>query len=269
MTSNFSKTEFTRNNNKKKTSLSFYIISILIFLRVFVIEHYIVPSESMSRTMENGDIVLAKKYHGFSRMSIPFIGGMLPFLKNPIFAQEPKRGEVICFSLESEPQKLYTKRIIGVGGDLVQVKEGIIYINDTPLKMTQKGTYNLLHDNGTTTTMNVFEVEISENKKYEVLRKQELNDTDRASDNTPVFKVPKDHVFCIGDNMHYSHDFRFFTFTSFLHKNRIIAKPFIIIFGSKYRNNANVSWSQWIIRLPYSILMSIVNVRFNRVGKEI
>lgn len=248
------------------------LISLVVLVRIFLFEPYIVPSESMSRTMENGDIVIATKYnYGFSRMSIPFIGGTLPFWKNRIMAKDPKRGDVICFSIEQEPRKLYTKRIIGIGGDRIQMRNGVIYINDEPVKMEYKSSYELLHDNKDKEELDVFSVTLPCGKTYEILRRQydNMNATNVASDNTEVFEVPANHVFCMGDNMHYSKDFRFFDFVSSISYDRIIGKPVLIIFGSNSRMPQESNWILWILRLPFSIISMMINVKWSRIGRFI
>ncbi|QEK37821.1 signal peptidase I [Candidatus Cytomitobacter indipagum] len=247
-------------------------IGLIIFVRIFLFEPYIVPSESMSRTMENGDVVIATKYnYGFSRMSIPFIGGMLPFWKNKIMAKTPQRGDVICFSIDKEPSKLYTKRIIGINGDKVQMKNGTIYINNEAMKIEYKEAYELIHDNGSKEDMSVFSVTLPSGKSYEILRRDPDNISDRniASDNTEIFEVPNGHVFCMGDNMHFSQDFRFHNFVSSVSYDRIIGKPTLIIFGSSSRMAQENNWISWIIRLPFSIISMIINIKWSRIGRFI
>ncbi|QEK38806.1 signal peptidase I [Candidatus Cytomitobacter primus] len=263
-----------KSNQKthKKNTYTTYIVAIIIFIRIFLFEPYIVPSESMSRTMENGDVVIATKYnYGFSRMSIPIIGGFIPFFNKRIFAKDPKRGDVICFSVAKEPGRLYTKRIIGVGKDTVQVKEGIIHINDEAVKMEQTGEYELSHDNGQKEMMDVFQITLPSGKSYEILRRKidNINSRQIAVDNTPVFEVPDGHVFCMGDNMHFSKDFRFFDFVSSISYDRIIGKPTYIIFGSKARLPIENSWIKWALRLPISIAQSIFNIKWSRIGRSI
>ncbi len=256
----------------KTKKSTFYGVAAIILIRLFLIEPYIVPSESMSRTMENGDIVLATKYnYGFSRMSVPLVGGFLPFWKKRIMARSPKRGDVICFSLEKQPGRLYTKRIVGISGDTVQMKDGIIYVNHKPLKMINTGEYELQHDNDTLETMNTHQVTFESGKTYEILRKKDRNMHERniETDNTNIFEVPEGHVFCMGDNMHYSKDFRFFDFVSSISADRIIGKPTFIIFGSKSRLPMQENWINWATRLPYSVLHSLLNVKWSRVGRFI
>ncbi len=255
---------------KKAKKSTLYWVLVIVFVRMFILEPYIVPSESMSRTMENGDIVIATKYnYGFSRMSIPIVGGFLPFWKNRSFAHDPKRGDVICFSLDKQPGRLYTKRIIGVGGDKVQIKSGVVYVNNHPLEMKKTGEYNLKHDNGNHELMDVYQFTFKSGKTYEILRKknENLHWRNVETDNTEIFEVPEKHVFCIGDNMHFSKDFRFFDFTSSISYDRIIGKPHLIIFGSSSRLPMQENWINWILRLPYSVLHSIWNVKWSRIGK--
>ncbi|USO00887.1 MAG: signal peptidase I [Alphaproteobacteria bacterium] len=256
----------------KRKKNNFWSLIFILLLRVFVFEPYIVPSESMSRTMENGDIVIGTKWdYGFSRLSIPIIGQFLPFWKNKIFVTNPKRGDIVCFSLDNEHAKLYTKRVIGVAGDAVQLKNGVIHINHVPVNLEYKGEYVLRHDNNKSEIMDVMQVVLPNQKKYETLRKKYANLTymNVLSDNTEEFIVPKDHVFCMGDNMHYSYDCRFFGFAQSIPCKNIVARPRFVIFGSTSRIPYENNWIKWIFRLPYSVLYSIVHPNWGRIGKII
>ncbi|MFO1129999.1 MAG: signal peptidase I [Rickettsiales bacterium] len=107
------------------------IIFIILFLRIFIFESHYVPSSSMKPTMQVGDFVIGTKYnYGYSKYSIPFFpnwfeGRFLDF-------NQPKRGDIITFYKEDKGIRL-VKRIIGMPGDTVQMKNNTLYINKLPV----------------------------------------------------------------------------------------------------------------------------------------
>lgn len=94
--------------------LSAVVIAILI--RLFVVEAYRIPSSSMKPTLEPGDTIFVYKW---------------PF--GPRSSRGPKYGEVVVFSLPSDPKRDYIKRVIGLAGDTIQAKKGQIFLNGNAL----------------------------------------------------------------------------------------------------------------------------------------
>jgi signal peptidase I len=114
------------------------------FFRVFVAQPFTVPAASMSPTIESGEYVWASKFaYGYSNYSLPF-GAALPAFT---YAKTgPRRGDVVVFRLPSDSSTDYVKRVIGVAGDKVQVKDGITYLNGAPLKRGPLGRYEIAMD---------------------------------------------------------------------------------------------------------------------------
>jgi len=83
-------------------------------IRFLLIEPYLIPSSSMRPTLERGDVVFVSK--------LPFLQGRLPH-----------RGEVVLFSPSENLQQKLIKRVIGLEGDVVQVKNGKVFLNQKPL----------------------------------------------------------------------------------------------------------------------------------------
>ncbi len=107
---------------------------------------FIVPSGSMEPTLMIGDEIAAAKYaYGYSRYSSPV--GVIP-LKGRILEQPPERGDIVVFALPRDPSQTYVKRVIGLPGDRVQMRDGMLYINGLavprraigPVTMTTDGT---------------------------------------------------------------------------------------------------------------------------------
>lgn len=103
-----------------------------IIIRTFLIEPFHIPSDSMIPNLFVGDhLFVSKTSYGYSKQSFPF---SLPLVKNRIFESIPKVGDVIVFKkIKGHPDN-YIKRLIGLPGDKIQMKKGILHINGTPVK---------------------------------------------------------------------------------------------------------------------------------------
>ena len=126
---------------------------IAVGFRSFVAEPFNIPSGSMIPTLLVGDYLFVTKYsYGYSRYSFPL--GLAP-IKNRIFSQDskPQRGQVAVFRLPSDTSIDYIKRVIGLPGDRIQVRSGLLYINGQPVEriMIGKGVQTAFRSEQTTT----------------------------------------------------------------------------------------------------------------------
>jgi signal peptidase I len=169
---------------------------------------YHIPSGSMKPELAIGDRIFVSKFaYGYSARSLPFTPGWFGADGDGgrLFAHEPKRGDIAVFWAKEpgEASEVYIKRIIGLPGDTVQMREGRLYINGHEVPR------RYLDTRATTEWGHHFEA-----KEYEetlpggvvhVIR--ELGD-DYPYDDTPVFHVPPGHFFMMGDNRDNSGDSR-------------------------------------------------------------
>lgn len=185
-------------------TLSVFIPLFLLF-STFLYELRVIPSESMVPNLQVGDRVTVNKFaYGYSRNSLPFsLGRYVPLPEGRIFAGEPKRGDVAVFE-HPHTQRVMIKRIIGVPGDEVQLRNGVIYLNGSPISREFERR-----------------VEYIEHKTKNRITAEEWRETigdtswiahdirDRVgSDNTPLFRVPEGHFLFMGDNRDNSADGR-------------------------------------------------------------
>ncbi len=99
---------------------------IALIVRTVLFQPFNIPSGSMIPTLQVGDYLFVSKYaYGYSRYSLP-LG--LDLFSGRIFASPPKRGDVIVFKLPRNTGDDYIKRLIGLPGDKIQMKEGRLYI---------------------------------------------------------------------------------------------------------------------------------------------
>src|SRR5438132_11113054 len=105
-----------------------YAVLIALVVRTFAIEPFNIPSGSMIPTLLVGDYLFVSKYsYGYSKHSFPF--SLMPF-SGRIFEHEPKRGDVVVFKYPRDNKTDYIKRVIGLPGDRVQMKDGRLFITD-------------------------------------------------------------------------------------------------------------------------------------------
>jgi len=179
-----------------------YALAIALVLRVLLFQPFTIPSASMEPNLYQGDYIIVSKYsYGWSKHSIPFSP---PLFDGRILGKTPTRGDIIVFKLPRDPNVDYIKRLIGLPGDKVQVRGGVVYINGKALP--RKEMPSALVDTGYgTIRAGRFEETNPEGRKYAT---QDYG-PDSDADNTGVYTVPAGCYFFMGDNRDNSLDSRF------------------------------------------------------------
>ncbi len=170
--------ESSDKTSKVQEYIEAIIIAILIavVVRTFVVQAYKIPSRSMVPTLLVGDHLLVNKF---------IYGVKIPFLRKIVIpVSEPKRGDIVVFEYPQDRSKDYIKRVIGVGGDKIEIKNKEIFINDKPYK----DTYGVYSDRA------VYPAVV------------------QPRDNLPAMRIPKGSLFVMGDNRDESYDSRFWGF---------------------------------------------------------
>ena len=179
-----------------------YALAIALVLRVLLFQPFTIPSASMEPNLLQGDYIIVSKYsYGWSKHSIPFSP---PLFNGRVLGHTPRRGDIIVFKLPRDPNVDYIKRLIGLPGDKVQVREGLVYINGKLLE--RKELASALVDTGYgTVRAGRFEETNPEGRQYVT---QDYG-PDSEADNTGVYTVPEGCYFFMGDNRDNSLDSRF------------------------------------------------------------
>ena len=122
------------------TKVSLIVIAVIVMsvlfspvlFRSLLFQPFNTPSNSMAPTLQLGDYFFVSKYaYGYTHYSLPFSP---PLFSGRIFGSAPLRGDVVVFRLPKDDLTDYVKRVVGLPGDRIQMKEGLLYINDTPVK---------------------------------------------------------------------------------------------------------------------------------------
>ena len=175
----------------------FIALLLALFIRTFILQAFKIPSGSMEKTLLIGDHILVSKFaYGIHIPNeIPFLD--IKLFDDIILSQEvPKRGEIIVFKYPKNESRDFIKRVIGVPGDILEVRRQKVYIN------------NQLYEED-----HVWHTEMPQNDRF-VPR----------DDFGPVIVPPK-HLFMMGDNRENSQDSRFW---GFLNVDKVKGKALVI-----------------------------------------
>jgi len=212
----------------------FWALLIAGVFRTLFFQPFWIPSGSMKETLLIGDFLFVNKMaYGYSYASCPSL--MLPGVgieidakdvcgvfdgdNERLFGSEPERGDVVVFRHPVSGRD-YIKRLIGLPGDKVQIQNGVISLNGTPVKVEDAGTFEEVMapqgpqqlrprcENGPVgqggTCVKSRQIEMLPNGVSHPI----LNITNQQSDNTGVYTVPEGHYFFMGDNRDNSADSR-------------------------------------------------------------
>lgn len=178
-----------------------YAVVIALFIRTFFYEPFNIPSASMVPTLLVGDYLFVSKFsYGYSRYSLP-LG--LPLISGRIFFRDPHRGDVVVFKWPRDPSVDYIKRLIGVPGDHIQVKSGVLYINNVASKLEPTDSCNA-DEERSAGYQHYWETLPNGVRHCIILR----NGGRGEVENTQVFVVPPGTYFMMGDNRDDSADSR-------------------------------------------------------------
>ena len=192
--------------SKLRENVEAIVIAIILalFIRTFVVQAFKIPSGSMKPTLQIGDHILVNKF--IYGVKIPYIGKTIIPYKNP------DHGDIIVFRYPEDPDKDFIKRVIGIPGDTIKIKNKKVFVNNVPI----------LHDSGVHSDSRILSGQINQR------------------DNFGPVTVPVDSYFVMGDNRDNSYDSRFWGFVG----QRAIKGNAFIIYWSWDSDNFGVRWGR-------------------------
>jgi len=201
---------------------------IAIGIRTFLFEPFNIPSGSMIPTLLVGDYLFVAKYsYGYSHFSFPLSP---PLFSGRVFGSLPRRGDVAVFKLPRDTSIDYIKRIIGLPGDTIQMKDGQLYINGNEVPREPDGTYTATGE-GPPMELKKY-IESLPTRSGGVVRHPILKASDEEPlDNTAEYKVPPDCVFAMGDNRDNSLDSRVMSAVGFIPVENLVGRAEFIFFS--------------------------------------
>ena len=210
----------------------FLLIAIIVFaVKWFVFFSASVPSSSMEPTLLTGDYIFVTRPYGVSMLSVPLyhhIAPAYPTGKDPVFAVKPiLRGDIVVFKdMKGYAGCEYTKRVIGVAGDLIEIdSHGYLSINGEVMDLTFVENWSSVtkkaDPNGDCVLYNTYIFDQNGKKIfYNVLLHREHNKKPHVERRT--FLVPNGYVFCCGDNRNNSFDSQYGSGVGFVAQNHVI-----------------------------------------------
>lgn len=207
-----------------KTAILAVLLALLI--RTFIAEPFNIPSGSMVPTLLVGDYLFVSKYsYGYSKYAFPLD---LAEFEGRIMASEPQRGDVAVFRQPKQPSIDYIKRIIGLPGDTISVKEGILYINDTAVIRKKLSIEHLEDSFGRLANYQRYTEILPNGFSHPIVERSD----EELYDNTQTYVVPEGHFFAMGDNRDNSQDSRAMGAVGFVPMDNLVGKAQFIFFST-------------------------------------
>jgi len=235
----------------------FPVAAVLLVLRSFIFEPYRIPSDSMMPTLLDGDFIVVNKYAYGLRWPVTH--------RKFVAIGEPQRGDVVVFRFPPDPSINYIKRVVGLPGDLLEVRSDRLIVNGQPVPLNEVGRY----EDGCYFNMRLAEEQLGEHKhrilhcvtpdslgvppqpgcnreitqNYICDEPSELSSGDQGDH---AIRVPPGSYLMVGDNRDNSYDGRFW---GFVDEKLLVGKATRIWFNWDFQRTGGPQWSRAGMRI--------------------
>ena len=200
-------------------------VLLALLVRTFLFQPFSLPSGSMQPTLLVGDNIFASKYaYGYTRYSFPFSP---PLFSGRILGSAPARGDVAVFRLPKDVTTDYVKRVVGLPGDRIQMREGQLYINDVAVKREPLADFVGDACGNAAGPVKRWRETLPNGATYETLDCVPQG----FYDNTSVYTVPSGHFFMLGDNRDNSTDSRVISAVGYIPLENMIGRVEMVYFS--------------------------------------
>src|SRR5271167_1889153 len=232
----------------------FHALIIALIIRTFLFQPFNIPSGSMIPTLLVGAYLFVSKYsYGYTHYSLPFSP---PIFSGRVIGQSVGRGDVVVFRLPKDDTTDYIKRVIGLPGDRIQMKEGLLYINDKPVVRERLSDFigeDPCGSSDATARVKRWKETLPNDVSYET-----LDCVDNGFyDNTNVYTVPPGNFFMMGDNRDNSTDSRVLSAVGYVPFENIVGRAQMIFFSIAEGENVWMFW-RWPTAVRWNRIFSIV-----------
>ncbi|CZT34653.1 signal peptidase I [Rhizobium sp. 9140] len=218
-------------------------------IRTVLFQPFTIPSGSMMPTLLVGDYIFVNKFaYGYSKYSLPRSPDLF---SGRIFGSDPKRGDIAVFRFPPNPEIDYIKRVIGLPGDRVQVRNSILYVNDKEVARAPDGVFRADDQYDTGADVPVFRETLDNGVSFDTLDQF----PDSRGDNTREFVVPEGHYFMMGDNRDNSADSRFDV--GYVPAENLVGRASLIFFSLGHDTSFLEIW-KWPANLRYDRLFKVL-----------
>lgn len=188
---------------KEGKSLSLIVFCVFLFRSTFF-EPFKIPSGSMIPTLMIGDFILVNKFsYGFK---VPFT----EWFTDPVYiteAENPKRGDVVVFKFPKDTSLNYIKRVIGLPGDTIEIRNKIVFVNGSPIEAVEYDGKEIMDDMDD--KFKKYKLKFYKTKTGSATHIIQQDDDNYLKVDFKAQKIPEGHFFVMGDNRDFSYDSRF------------------------------------------------------------